>query len=143
MIDTTNTPPTIAHYLDNTLKIWQSADETAKRDILRILLECVIIDTNAKKIAAFVPRRDFVNMFEASKQLRYLVDGSDGFQHITRGIAAYKLPQAPLCGSDYTYEKLKTRRNHGNPSRPARWMRSGNPRTSANRKLQTRAAHSS
>lgn len=82
----------IAIYLDDMLKIWQSADETAKRDILRILIERVIIDTNAKKIAAFVPRRDFANMFEASKQLRYLVDGSDGFQHITRGIAAYKLP---------------------------------------------------
>jgi len=73
------------------LKIWQSADEIAKRDILRILVERVIIDTNAKKIAAFVPRRDFVNMFEASKQLRYLVDGSDGHQRIARGRNLYKL----------------------------------------------------
>ena len=81
----------IAIYLDDMLKIWQSADEIAKRDILRILVERVIIDTNAKKIAAFVPRRDFVNMFEASKQLRYLVDGSDGHQRIARGRNLYKL----------------------------------------------------
>lgn len=81
----------IAAYLDNMLLVWQSANDAAKRDILRILLECVIIDTNAKKIAAFIPRRDFVNMFEASKGLAYLVDGNDGREHIARGRNVYAL----------------------------------------------------
>lgn len=79
--------------------VYQRATQAERAELLRIVLDSVIVDTSKKSIAAFVPHADFAAMFEALSELGDLVYGSDGRRLSKRGLREYSLPDDPPQGT--------------------------------------------
>lgn len=85
-------PPEVGTLVEDLWGVYQRAAPAERAELLRIVLDSVVVDTSKKTIAAFVPHPDFAAMFEALSQLGDLVYGSDGRQLSKRGLRAYTLP---------------------------------------------------
>jgi ATP phosphoribosyltransferase regulatory subunit HisZ len=50
-------------YLQGLSRVWEEATEAERRDIIRMVMEKVLVDTSAKDVIALKPRRPFLPLF--------------------------------------------------------------------------------
>ena len=57
-------------YLGGLAEVWTEAGEVERQEIVRTVLERILVDTVAREVVALKPRRAFLSLFATHPQLR-------------------------------------------------------------------------